>query len=99
MLAEKPEGLVLTGVLPSGSAGKDGRLRIGDILQRIDGQEVHRISDAKVLLLSDPGTYVDVAIFRPSTIEKLVFNICRSDASANIPSRTPPASSASRLRP
>lgn len=90
VLAEKPEGLVLTSVLPSGAAGKDGRLRIGDILQRIDGQEIKRISHAKVLLLGDPGTSADVAIFRPSTIEKLVFKIYRSDVYANAPSHTPP---------
>ena len=77
ILAEKPEGLVVTGVLPSGAAGRDGRLAIGDLLTHIDGQEARSLQSAKVLMMGEPGTYVDVTIVREG--RGLRFSIWRPD--------------------
>ena len=80
ILAEKPEGLVVTGVLPSGAAGRDGRLAIGDLLTHIDGQEARSLKSAKVLMMGEPGTYVDVTIVREG--RGLNFSIWRPDGTA-----------------
>ena len=64
VLAEKPEGLAITAVLPSGAAGRDGRVALGDLLTHIDGEAVRSIRSAKVLMMGDPGTYVDVTLLR-----------------------------------
>ncbi len=77
VLTEKAEGLVVAGVLPGGAASKDKRISTGDVISHIDGQKVHLLRDAKLLMLGDVGTYVDVTIFRPLLMKTMVFNIWR----------------------
>jgi hypothetical protein len=87
ILAEKPEGLVVTGVLPSGAAGRDGRLAIGDLLTHIDGQEARSLKSAKVLMMGEPGTYVEVTIVREG--RGLHFSIWRPDGTVTpVPSES-----------
>jgi len=73
----KDMGVIVISILPGGAAAKDGRIMIGDIVRKVDGVQVKSPGDAKLLLIGNVGTYVELTIFRPSTMETTAFNIRR----------------------
>ncbi len=75
---KKDMGVIVISILPGGAAAKDGRIMIGDIVRKVDGVQVKSPGDAKLLLMiGNVGTYVELTIFRPSTMETTAFNIRR----------------------
>jgi hypothetical protein len=83
ILAEKSDGLTVTGVLPSGAADRDGRIKTGDVVAHIDGHSVQRIQAAKPLMLGDVGTYVDIGVVRGG--ELVLLRVLRPDESGDGP--------------
>ena len=81
ILAEKSGGLTVTGVLPSGAADRDGRIKTGDVVAHIDGHSVQRIQAAKPLMLGDVGTYVDIGVVRGG--EMVLLRVLRPDESGD----------------
>ena len=74
VLAEQREGLVVTGMLPRGAADRDGRVKPGDVLTHVDGVVCFGIDNARLLLLGEPGTCVDLVVNRgdkPLEIKKI----------------------------
>ena len=74
---KKDMGVIVISILPGGAAAEDGRIMIGDIVRKVDGVQVKSPGDVKLLLLGNVGTYVELTIFRPSTMETTAFNIRR----------------------
>jgi len=95
VLAEKSEGLTVTGVLPAGAASRDGRFKGGDLVTHIDGHSVQHIRDAKPLMLGDVGTYVEVSIVRGD--RPMLLRVLRPDDEPGDDSA--PTSSARSARP
>jgi hypothetical protein len=57
--------LEITEIVPNGPVHKSNRIRLGDILRRVNGKEVGRtVSSARDLLMGPPGTAVSLSITR-----------------------------------
>ncbi len=60
----EPKGVLIQGVQP-GSGGEEAGLKIGDVILKIDGQEVNASNQLQTVIGSkDPGDVVDVLVFR-----------------------------------
>ena len=66
----KGEGqLEVTEIVPYGPVYQCGKIKLGDILRRVDGREVGKtLSSAKDLLLGDVGTWVALTFLRQETM-------------------------------
>jgi hypothetical protein len=66
----KGEGLLeVTEIVPYGPVHQCGKIKLGDILRRVDGREVGKtLNSAKELLLGDAGTWVALTFLRQETM-------------------------------
>lgn len=60
----EPKGVLVQGVQP-GSGGDEAGLKIGDVILKVDGQEVNASNQLQTVIGSkDPGDVVDILVFR-----------------------------------
>ena len=59
-------GLEITEILPNGPLHRAGKVRVGDILKKVDGKVVGEMNSAKELLTGPQGTTVTLTVLRHS---------------------------------
>jgi serine protease Do len=70
---DKPQGVIIQGVLPDGAAAK-ADIKQGDVILKIDGKEVNQTNELQSYIASrSAGTTVDLTIYRDGkTIDRKV---------------------------